>query len=246
MTYRAVTTCHAAGWEAYGRNMARSYVLHWPFEVPLTVYAEGFIVSSEIVYQADLYEAAPWLEPWKAAHAHIKPVDFRTDAVRFSHKVAAIGAEAERGDGVLIWLDADTLTHSPVTVDWLDSLFPQHCAVAWLDRWGTYPECGFVMFRLPEARPIIREVVRMYQSEEIFKLPETHDSYVIQQVVEAAQRRGDIQVASLSGDAKGHGHPFINGPIGSRMDHLKGKRKDYGKSPSRDLMRPRKEEYWRA
>ena len=245
MSYRAITTCNANGWETYGRNMARSYLRHWPADVPLTIYTEGFDPDIE-VGTLDLHEAAYWLAPWKAAHQHLKPVDFRQDAVRFSHKVAAIGAAAEQGDGVLIWLDADTLTHSPVAVDWLDGLFPRSAAVAWLDRWGTYPECGFVMFRLPEARPVIQEIVLMYRSEEIFKLPETHDSYVIQHVVERAVKRGRISVASLSGDAKGHGHPFINGPIGSRMDHLKGKRKDYGKSHARDLMRPRKEEYWRA
>jgi hypothetical protein len=244
-TYRAITTCNAAGWETYGRNMARSFARYWPAEVPLAIYAEGFV--PDVFCEAlNLETQAKWLEPWKAAHRHLKPVDFRQDAVRFSHKVAAIGAAADGPDGILIWIDADTVTHSPVTVEWLDRLFPQRATVAWLDRWATYPECGFLMFRLPEARQLLAEVVRLYQTDELFQLPAWTDCHAIQHVVEAAVKRGGIQVASLSGDAKGHGHPLINGPLGACIDHLKGRRKERGRSHAHDLMRPRREEYWRA
>jgi hypothetical protein len=49
---------------------------------------------------------------------------------------------------------------------------------------------------------------------------------------------------SLSGDAEATGHPLVNGPLGARLDHLKGKRKGVGKSMKSDLKRNRTEAYW--
>lgn len=253
MKYLAVTTCNAEQWSQYGRAMARTFCRYWPAEVPLWVYAEGFEPSKNLpICAVDLDIAAPWLEPWKAERTAAQrgmangKYTFKTDAVRFAHKVAAIGAAAREGADVLIWIDADTVTHAPVTVGWLYSLFPPRADVAWLDRGPKYPECGFLMFRLPNTLAVIDEIVSMYRSGAIFSLPQTHDSYVIQHVVEAAAKRGEIKVASLSGDVPGCHHPFVAGPLGSRMDHLKGtQRKEAGRSFRTDSPFPRREPYWR-
>lgn len=253
MSYLAVTTCNAEQWAKYGRAMARTFCRYWPADVPLCVYAEGFEPGGDLpIRVVDLDIAAPWLEPWKAertaAHRGMANGKYTAtlDAVRFSHKVAAIGAAAREDTDVLIWMDADIVTHQPVTVGWLDSLFPRTADMAWLDRETKYPECGFLMFRLPNTIAVIDEIVSMYRSEDIFKLSETHDSYVIQQVVEAAVRRGEIKMASLSGEARRCRHPFVAGLLGSRMDHLKGtQRKEAGRSFRTDLLNPRREPYWR-
>jgi hypothetical protein len=42
----------------------------------------------------------------------------------------------------------------------------------------------------------------------------------------------------------GGGHPLINGPLGKWMDHMKGGRKEQGKSKTSDLMVNRTENYW--
>ena len=39
-------------------------------------------------------------------------------------------------------------------------------------------------------------------------------------------------------------HPFVNGPLGRYMDHLKGGRKDEGRSSDKDLVVARTEAYW--
>jgi hypothetical protein len=247
--YLAVTTCNAKQWEQYGRAMVRTFLRHWPAEVELRLYPEGFTGS----YATDLHTAAPWLVEFKRKHQPAKGqynrLDYRRDACRFAHKVAAIWAASESAEcDVLIWLDADIVTFSDVTVDWLDSLFPPPATVAWLDRTVTYPECGFLMFRMPEARKVIGEVVQMYTSGKIFKLPETHDSYVFQHVVGAAESRGEIKVHSLSGEEgrKHVGHPFANSPISCKMDHLKGDiRKQLGRTPKEQRHIKDDIAYWR-
>lgn len=240
--------------------MVNTYLRHWPQQVPLRLYTEGFDCDVAGIETVDLAAAAPWLEPWKAARTKeqrgmippirkrdgLKVYTYRTDAVRFSHKVAALGAAVAEDVDVLIWLDADIVTHSPVTVDWLEELFPAPAAVAWLDRERKYPECGFMMFRLPTARGVLQEVVLAYQTGAIFRYPETHDSYVIQQIVEAAVGHGEITLASLSGEARKCGHPFVAGRLGERLDHLKGTaRKERGRSFQSDLGVGREEAYWR-
>jgi len=42
----------------------------------------------------------------------------------------------------------------------------------------------------------------------------------------------------------GGGHPLINTELGKWMDHMKGNRKNTGKSLRSDIMVNRKEDYW--
>lgn len=261
-SYLAVTTCNAEQWERFGRAMVRTFARHWPQAVRLEVHCEGFWSLEDIKSDAreptpwigytELYEAAPWLATFKALYRDPQynggsnGRDYRHDAVRFAHKVAALGAAAEDADcDVLIWIDADVVTHASVTVDWLESLFPEPAVVAWLDRDNCYPECGFLMFRMPSARKVIREVVKSYRNGSIFKLPEWHDSYVIQHVVQ----KSGVAVHSLSGPEgrKHRGHPWIASELAAKMDHLKGERRKHdGRSAlGQELKSRRTEAYWR-
>lgn len=70
-TFAAVTTCNAAGYEQYGRDMIASFDRHWPGEVALHVYVEGFVPqpsSPRIVYH-DLLGECPDLVAFKSRHA---------------------------------------------------------------------------------------------------------------------------------------------------------------------------------
>lgn len=247
--YVALTTCNAEQWRKHGRAMAATYKRHWPIEVPLLIYSEGFDGGALGI---DLERAAPWLVEFKARHRDQRyrggpgGRDYRHDAVRFAHKVAAIGAAAEYVEcDVLIWLDADTVTFAPVTGEWLDSLFPEPAVVAWLDRDHAYPECGWLMFRMPAARAVIAQVVETYQTGELFKLREWHDSFVFEHVV----KRAGVPVHSLSGPAgrRHTGHPWLGSPLAEVADHLKGEvRRDLGRSTvPAELRGLRTEAYWR-
>jgi hypothetical protein len=44
----------------------------------------------------------------------------------------------------------------------------------------------------------------------------------------------------------GGGHPLINTVLGTWIDHMKGDRKNTGKSLAKDLMVHRKESYWNS
>lgn len=233
--------------------MAKSFKERWPSDVELIVYAEGFEPDEDVTvrrlpgWQGEF--KARWQHSRKATGHRPTRYDFRHDAVKFSHKVGALtDAGLSQDDGVLIWLDADTFTHSDVTHDWLAKLFPEPSYVAWLDRDNCYPECGFIMMRCwHRSHQTVMEAYRdIYVSDDVFDLKETHDSFVFQHLIDGFAKSGVIEKpVSLSGDARGWSHPFIAGPLGACLDHAKGDRKKQGRSSVRDLRRPRSEPYWR-
>lgn len=241
---RAITTCSAAGWEAYGRRMAQTWVQHWP--VPLTVWAEGFEVDVPGVDVLDLC-AVEWLAEFKRANKHRPTDNYRLDAVRFAHKTAAVIESGLSFDcDYLIWVDADTVTHAPVPQAFVETLLPrEEQYIAWLERVGNYPECGFYVLSMKHGAHygLMRSWRTWYRTGELFQLPEWHDSYVLQQLV----ARSGAPWKSLSG-VRGRctGHPFVNGPLGAYMDHMKGDRKSAGRSRRKDLRVHRTEAYWKG
>ena len=99
LSYLAVTTCNAAQWRQHGLQMAETFRRHWPVEVPLRLYAEGIQDAWPVDHWVDLYQSAPWLAMFKQLYAQPQhrgmvngKYNYRQDAVKFAHKVAAIGA----------------------------------------------------------------------------------------------------------------------------------------------------------
>ena len=97
----------------------------------------------------------------------------------------------------------------------------------------------------------MKEFERMYEDAEngMFRLEEWHDSYIFGEIL---NKYKDFPSHDYSADmylkeakSGGGGHPLINGPLGKFMDHMKGGRKDKGKSDVKDIMVTRTEAYWR-
>lgn len=250
MRFDAVTTCNLAGWKRYGHRMVESFNRLWANDVSLSVYSEDTLPIETCVFPE-------WLTQFKNRHsnnpdAHGKAngaYNYTRDCVRFAHKVAAVTDVALSSDAdVLIWLDADTLTHAPVTQEWLESLIEKDAYIAWLDRAGLYPECGFYALNLkhPMHPEIMRDWVSLYLSDAVFLFPQTHDCVSLERVIRVAEADGDIKVQSLSGEqGRKHPHPFVNSRLAEKLDHLKGPRKDKGRSHKSDLIGGRRPEaHW--
>jgi hypothetical protein len=234
--------------------MVETFDQFWPADIPLYLYAEGF----EPDHRRPLVRPLPsWLTEFKARHAEHPfahgmingKYDFRFDCVRFAHKVAAVTDAASRLETqTLIWADADIVAHAPIDANWLTRLFPPGPYIAWLDRHEHYPEGGFYMLRCghPAHRTIMTRWLQLYETDTVLTLAQTHDAESLQHVIQRAEQQDLITAHSLSGEAyRLHRHPLINGPLGERLDHLKGtSRKAIGRSSVSDLMRPRPEKYW--
>lgn len=231
MNFTAVTTYAERHWQSHAKRCVDTFKANW-VDVPLLTFTDE-----------ELTEQCSWLVEFKARHAHRPTANYRYDAVRFAHKVAAIDLAYSRvRSGILIWMDADCVTHSPVDHAWLSGLLGE-ADFGYLDRVGKYPECGFMMFRVSsfQARALVWRLVRLYQTDDLFALREWHDSYAIEHCRKSLE---GLQCASLSGAARTTGHPLVNGPLGAKLDHLKGTRKQEGRSRRSDLKGPRAERYW--
>lgn len=254
-----VTTFSPKGYEEYGRKCLQTFEQFWPAEAELTVYVDSIpedVYSNRIKFEL-LEERNPELRYFKQrqegkplAHGALPDgkYDFLYDAVRFSHKVFALthaGIWQKSGAYKLIWLDADSVTHAPVTYDELMALMPP---VHWAAQFArvNYPETGFLMFDLenPKTKYYLQQIRNYYIEDTVFKLQHWTDCHVYKQVFDMSAKQG-YPVFNLSGQFSQTSHPIIH-VLGHFLDHLKGPRKYIGRSNKnkKDLQITRTEAYW--
>jgi hypothetical protein len=261
--YTVITTFNSQGYKQYGQRMIQTFLDNWPVDVTLVVYAENCAVeeNGKNLVVRDLNQVknlTMFKNRWQGiprANGDVSadPVrsrrkdagkGFKWDAVRFAHKVYAIFDCAQHCDtDYLIWMDADMVCHSPISMDQLDQLCTKD--LCFLGRRGKYSECGLYAMKL--ASPSIKDFLKKFQEyydhaeSGIFALAEWHDSFVFDEI------RRLVPVDSLDWSShliSGEGHPLINSAWGAYLDHLKGKRKQLKRSYLKDLIQPRTEGYW--
>lgn len=271
-----LTTFNDDGYNLYAKKMLESFAEHWDKEIQMMVYYEETkpdIESDNIMY-LNLNEVSPDIVAFKTKYKNdpiangelgtsdnglIRPdtvslkhkftPSFLFDAVRFSHKVYSILHAARTSDAdLLIWVDADIFTHSPVTVDFLLNYTPEEVYTCCLKRDGRYSECGFVSYNLKHSghEEFMKRWGDLYNTGTLFDMTEWHDSFVYDQVRLKMEQENLITSHSYSGEYSKTGHPFINCELGNYMDHLKGVRKTKGHSDKIDLKRIRTEQHWKS
>lgn len=266
MKYSVCTTFNADGYEKYGQRMIQTFLQTWPSTVQLIVYAEACEVleSATNLSVYDLATASSELVAFKTqwrgvpkANGNVSndPVrsrrkdagkGFKWDAVRFAHKVYAIFHCAKNAQTQwLIWMDADTICHSPIDINNIEKLCPDKMDLCFLGRGHKYTECGLYAMNItsPAIQLFLSKFQQAYDDAEngIFKLDEWHDSFVF----DAVRKNTPLVEHDWSGHLiAGEGHPLINSEWGAYLDHLKGKRKTTGRSPATDLKVQRTEAYW--
>lgn len=275
--YAVITTFHEAGMKSYGQRMIDSFAVNWPKDVTLYVYAEKcspIAPDSRIVLRDSdsIAELTNFKRTWKdipKANGDVSkdPVrsrrrdsgkGFKWDAVRFSHKVYAVFDCAKNTDAdVLVWMDADMICHSPITLQKIMQLIPPTIDIGYLGRKDKFSECGLYSLNLrsQSVRNFLSEFQRVYDQAEtgIFLLDEWHDSFVFDAVRKKFPSLNSFNWSAGLSDLRpsksnspGEGHPLINSDWGAYLDHLKGDRKKLGKSKKEDLKVPRLEKYWNS
>jgi hypothetical protein len=257
--------------------MIQTFLQNWPREVKLYVYAENCQVTETApnLIVKDLHSASSDLVTFKNKWSGVPKANgdvsqdpvrskrrdagkgFKWHAIRFAHKVYAIFDCARPADAdILLWMDADTICHSPISMQDLHKMIPADSELCYLGRKGKYSECGLYSMNLrsPNIQAFLKEFQRVYDEAEngIFQLEEWHDSFVFDAVrnkfpqmrqLDWAAHLHDLRPAP--GMTSGEGHPLINSQWGAWLDHLKGSRKKLGRSKREDLKVQRTEAYWR-
>lgn len=265
MKYSVITTFHQAGLEQYGQRMIDTFEKYWPGNVDLIVLAENCTpkttrpntrVVDLLAASSDLRSFVNRHENNPLAHGRAGPPDvfnpkkqFRWDAVRFCYKVFAKSVALNMIDsGWMIWIDADTITHTSMPLQFLDTICPSNNMISYLGRGEKYhSECGWVAYNLDhaECRQFVHDFVNMYNTDAIFKQQEWHDSYIFDVLRKQRQDRCYFHNLNPSPDNKGlAGHPFVNSELGRYMDHVKGDRKQQGHSKPKEVVMHQDHPYW--
>lgn len=267
MNYAVVTTFHKEGYYLYGQRMMQTFIQNWPKEITLYVYYQGIIpiesASNIVLRDLDsVSELTNFKDKWKndpkaygwtndSTRRHDDKKDkkgFKWDAIRFSHKVYSIFDCARNCSAdVLFWMDADTVCHSPVKIDFISRMAPISVDIGYLGRANKYTECGLYSLNLRSelVQRFLKEFQHAYDNAEngIFTMREWHDSFVFDEI---RCRIPNLKEYNWSSNLiNGEGHPLINCEWGAYLDHLKGERKSLGRSKEKDLKIVRSESYWR-
>ena len=250
--------------------MIKTFLDNWPSAVDLHVYAEDCRIQEQApnLHVHDFHHKVPalvafkqrWQQDPKARGLVAQgPADkkgkqpgigFRWDAIRFSHKVYAVCDHARNhAQGVMFWMDADMVCHSPITVDFIAGQIPNPYGIAFLGRAKKFTECGLYALdiRQQATQSFVEQFQAAYDDGSIFQMSEWNDCWVFDRIRERVQTQFPAwrQLNWCADFAKqGEGHPLINTAWGAYLDHLKGRRKDAGRSQASDLVNPRPELYW--
>ena len=265
-----VSTFHRKGYDHYARRMIQTFLQTWPSDIILYVYPEDHTVdeSAPNLVVRDLHTSCPDLvafkqrwsnDPKARGEVATGPVDakgkapglgFRWDAIRFSHKVYSVCHAAANTDAdVLFWMDADMVCHSPITHEFIDRMAAPGVGLGFLGRANKFTECGLYSMNLRDSatQEFLVEFKKAYDTGRLFSFKEYNDCWVFDEVRKEVKHKNPNWVWNdwCGGRITGEGHPLVNSDWGAYLDHLKGNRKNTGKSLAKDFLKPRTEEYWR-
>ena len=274
---KVVTTFHPEGLSLYGQRFIDSFGRNVDKQIELVVYTENCEPKNpdpsqiKIIPQTEVVKLINFKNKWKdvpkangkCPWPEKRPRDyhkeFKWDAVRFANKVYAVFHAVETLDtDWVVWMDADTYVHSPITHEEFKNLLPDNKWITYVGRGKgiqTWPECGFYGLNIKNetCKKFIKEFERVYEDADngIFKLAEWHDSFVfgdiLKKMIPIDKNYLDYSEGIYNRTAKtgGGGHPLINSILGKWFDHMKGARKKQGRSNvQKDLVSKRSESYW--
>lgn len=240
---RVITCIGPGGWDLYGARFVETFKTYWPKDVRLVVYHhdETFtpIGAPNIEYR-DLLACDTEVEEFRdfcrknpqLMGKGQQGYNFRQDAYKFCHKVYATTSYARelalnQYKGWLIWLDADTFTASPVSMEWISQFLPPDVEVVHLARKSLpYSETSFVGFNFKSFTPVqfLEDLRALYVERELFGYSEWHDGFVFTRLLTQYIKKG-MRVASLTPPDYEGIDAFENSKLFEKMHHLKGARK---------------------
>lgn len=237
MKIAVVTTFPTNYYELCAKEMLATFDQYWPKDVDLFIALDKVSKEDYDRFQLEMntvlasgrefFISNEWSsekEEFYKRNQDSPDVSYRFHVCRFGHKVFALHGVAEhckQADyDMLIWLDADVITHKQITHEILENdLLPKGVScVSYLGRSeAPHSECSFMAFKKP-MWDIIGKMHDYYVSDKVLELAGWTDCDVFDDVVR------DYAKTNLSEGLKGW-HVFPESPCGKYMEHRKGNRK---------------------
>lgn len=221
----AVTTFNERLYNEYAHRFVETFQ-----GVDLKIYSEDILPIKSNYFD--------YAQEFVKRNSHRPTTNWKYDAVRFCYKPYAIaqavdhyGYEYSR----ILWIDADTVFHKPITEAWIDTnLAHKHAIMHYLGRPNYHSETGLLLFDLRHrlTREYVNTVKQYYDTDTIFLEREWHDSYIWDRAREQYPQELFHNISEHIAHKVPGGHIF-NYLFGDTMDHRKGKRKQLTHSPEK-------------
>jgi hypothetical protein len=248
-----ITSFTEAGYEKYGKEFIRTFREFWPKDVNLVVYYEGHKLRDDWRHIDEVECLSDWMDAignFPCMSGNIGAI-YKIDLdARMARKTFMQAHAIKQFGGKVFWIDADTITHSPVPESFLDDMLPDDKLCCFLGRDWYYTESGFIGFNAdhPLCNDFFTTYKQVFISGAIFTRKWWHDCAGFDAAREIIEKRfGSDGFVDLAREVTSkHGqvmHPFINTALGSVLDHRKGNRKN-SSSRMTDLVIERTEPYW--
>jgi len=176
------------GYELYGKSFLETWVKHWPHEIHIyyETEQEPEIKHEKIIYHKmlDVPGCLDFLQRTTAfpiMQGVLNGVrNYKYDVFRYARKSFVQLDVASDYDGLLFWIDADVVTHSPPPSGWLQDAL-KDTFMCYLGRPEWHSCTSFVGWdcsheRSKEFWDAYRDI---YVSGKFLALPEWHDCYMV-------------------------------------------------------------------
>ena len=226
------TSFSQAGYERYGRDFLETYLRHWP--LPIWVFHGGDKPDLSGPTYVPLQDD-PDLARFIKAHANNPRahgvcqgrdgklfVNYRWQAIKFAHKAYALTSPLRPDCDWWIWIDADVVTHKNVPRSFIETICPEGFLASYLGRsdWP-HSECGFVGYnKRYRGFDFLADFRAMYDSGDVFKQQEWHDSWVFDVLRKRYEEQG-VFFYDISSGVSGM-NVWEGSALAEYMTHLKG------------------------
>ena len=151
-----ITSFTSQGYETYGREFIRTFILNWPKTIKLVVYYEGAIKIDETADNIE-WRTIEEVQGLSKFMDRIKKFPIMTGVLNKQYNINYDARMARKSymqahtlniyGGKVFWLDADAITHTQIPESFLDECLPDDKFCCYLGRepWY-YTESGFLGF----------------------------------------------------------------------------------------------------
>jgi hypothetical protein len=256
--FEVITSMSLDYYHRTGNKFVESFDEYWPQNVTLQIYTEnqdqeklgeycGPVLSNKrngtiraIPNTYDSFVARNIDKP------HQKTNSLEHGAIRFAPKAFSIIDCLENAilqkrkfnrNFYLIWLDADSVTHTKIDNHFFKLITDNYnpdMPLSYLGRKHSYTETGFICFNISrqsdELWRFLYSYGYYYSSDAIFTLPQWHDCMPFDVARKSIDPQENKCLNLSPPNSFWYDHVFINSELGKYMDHMKGPRKDVGRS----------------
>jgi len=226
MKYNIITSMSRSYFNKIGNKMLDSWLKYWQKDLMITIYAEEFLPVNDT--RVNVINLSTMGEEYEKLQNEKMILGQRIKT--FAKKAWPIMKHLESNIDKLIWIDADVITESKITKEWLDSLihkddFSSHIGVPQ----GLYysVETGFFIINLDNKfkNKFLEEYRRIYYTRDFIDLHKPYDGDIFGKVIRNLKSIEGFRYTELNKNYETALSPF-NGIFKGKMKHYKAKRKN--------------------